>query len=361
MFEGIKNQRKKQLFKKTNEEEKNTASENRKNGEKIASALCSAATKATGISGLEASTMFCEKSKRLADKIRSSKTSGYCDLSKIDSLLKKVVDEYGNALACGDAVCAKKAGEMINDIIDERAKLADCQKEDAEDEAVKVEELAQGTYTLMKYYNSMRINKNNAANSLANMKEFEKRYNDQKEKTKNMILKDPKAEELVKSYIPGQTQLTPAAKSIIRAKELARTYYKSRETARISNNTMVKQSEILGLYIQELGLILEQRDSRLSAEEIENTAAILDKYSAMLNGINDQTSQLNDLADHFEQMLYAIDNDIEDDNRGIEIDAWFDKMLKMEEEQEASYEEGRRLAQQQEAEQANNHRIANEN
>lgn len=357
MFGLSKKQKEKEKNKKINDEEKNLASENRKSGEKVASALNTAASKVAGIDGVEARAKFESLTRLMADKIRVSPTSGYCDLSKIDSLLKKIADEYGIALACGDDVCAKKTGAMLNDIIAERAKLAECQKEDAEDEAAKVEAFAQGACTLIGYYKTLRNNKTNSVKSEKEHTKLSEEYDKQKEKTKAKIKADPAAEELLKSYIPGKSQLTPQAKDIMQSKSRAKSLYSSRETARIAKDVMTKQSEALERFIQELGLILEQRDTRLSDSQIEDTKEILTRYTDMLVGINDQTEQLSELSDHFDRLLESIDNDMDYENRGMQINAWYDKILKMEAEQEASYEEGRRLAQQRE----NERRQTNEN
>lgn len=361
MFEELKKRREKAKFKEENKEQKQFASENRKTGEKVAFALENARSSVAGISDPKKQLYYRSTISQFADKIRNCDPNAYCDTSNLDAKLKLVADEYSRALKFGDLKAAEGITDRIQDLIDERKKLGSCLKDDAEDEIEKVDKLADGTLTLAKYYGSLRVNKNNYRLSTEAFEKAKIKYKKQFDETQKMEKADPDAADLLESFIPGKGELTESAKKLARSRRDLKADYQTQETARITSDIMKKQESYLEQFIDNLSLILKQKDSRLNDETIEKTMKILSDYANNLKGVEDEIAKLTEVSEYFERLMANIDNDIRDEEYYVEVGDWYQRMLAEKERQEASLAKGRKLQAERENEQPNENRMMNEN
>lgn len=309
---GGKKQKEKKNAKKENAQEKSFADKNRKSGEKIAAALRTASSQASGVKGEERSRMFSNYSQTLAKKISNSRTCGYCDLSELDSQLLKVVVEYGDALSYGDVECAERAVVLINDIIDERAKLADCSKNNAKIEADKVKELAWNVNRLMILYNHLRTAEKNVRISKNKLNEAKTDYEVQIAKVESLANANPAAEQLLKTYIPGQTQLTPAAVTLNNQVQLLKTYLDNAYSAVAVVEQEQKYAMIIRQLIEKVQMALSEKDCQLAQTEIENATNTMSKFAGEMSNMATQISQLQDLADEIMDLVIAINRGPDD-------------------------------------------------
>lgn len=361
MFESMKKRREKEKFKEENKEQKQFASENRKTGEKVAAALESARSSSAGIADARKQHNYREALTYLANKMRYCESNAFCNTSEIDEKMKMIADELAKALKFGDQKAADAIIERVKDLIEEREKLASCLKEDVEDEMEKVEKMATGTLTLINYYDSLRESKNNRKISSEKLDNSKKKYKEQYVATQAMEKKDPKAAEELETFIPGKDELSPSAKEIAKARKDLKADYMSQETARISKETAEAYINALERYIDDLDLILKQRNSRLNKETIEQTKTILNEYVNNLKGIKDDVAQLTELSEYFASAINAVDNDSRDEQYYMEVTDWYHKMVAQEKMHEESLAEGRRLAAERENQRANENRMMNEN
>lgn len=356
-FTGGKKQKEKENAKKENAQEKNFAAENRKNGEEIEAALRTAAARAVGIREARKSAEFSARSLDLAENIHKSRTCGY-DLSKIDSELKKLVEEYGNALYYGDNKCAAQAGTLINNIINEREKLAGCQKADAEKQVKNVEVLSMSSYSLIHFYNTLRACEENLERSEANCRAANERYADQFNKVDRMERADPAAAQLLKTRIPGQA-LTPEAEQLQTEITSLNGCMQEMEMNSVTTEHVRRHSEILKLNIRKTEIALALKDSVLSDEDIQAMKKIMDAYAKKLVLITDQTELLIRLSGEITELVKTIGKDIDADRRRIEEYDTYLANKRAQEVRVAEQEAARRQAHEQKAEQENDQRLEN--
>lgn len=293
-------------------QEKRFAEENKKSGEEIAAALRTASSQANGVNGEEISRMFSNYSQTLAKKISNSRTCGYCDLSELDSQSLKVVVEYGDALSYGDVECGERTIVLINDIIDERAKLADCSKNNAKIEADKVKELAWNVNRLMILYNHLRTAEKNVRISKNKLNEAKTDYEVQIAKVESLANANPAAEQLLKTYIPGQTQLTPAAVTLNNQVQLLKTYLDNAYSAVAVVEQEQKYAMIIRQLIEKVQMALSEKDCQLAQTEIENATNTMSKFAGEMSNMATQISQLQDLADEIMDLVIAINRGPDD-------------------------------------------------
>lgn len=356
-FTGGKKQKEKENAKKENAQEKNFAAENRKNGEEIEAALRTAAARAVGIREARKSAEFSARSLDLAENIHKSRTCGY-DLSKIDSELKKLVEEYGNALYYGDNKCAAQAGTLINDIMNAREKLAKCQKADAEKETEKVAAFAMNSYNLVRFYNILRECKENFERSKAQYKDAHIEYSDQLERVDSMERANPAAAQLLATRIPGQT-LTPQANQLQTQIDILTGCLENLKMIEVAKNDILRHSEILKLNIRKAEIALALKDSLLSAEEIQAMQDIIDDFVKTLVEINDQTEALQKLGTNSAAAIVAINNNIDADRRKIAAYETYVANKRAAQEQMLAQEAARKQAHEQKTEQENDQRLEN--
>ena len=336
-------------------QEKRFAEENKKSGEEIAAALRTASSQANGGNGEERSRMFSNYSQTLAKKISNSRTCGYCDLSELDSQLLKVVVEYGDALSYGDVECAERAVVLINDIIDERAKLADCSKNNAKIEADKVKELAWNDNRLMIFYNHLRTAEENVRNFTSRHNEAKRDYEEQRAIAKSMQNANPAAWQLLKTNIPGQTQLSPAAVSLRNQLQTVKSCLNNVKFAKVGKEQNQKYATITKQWITKLEMALSQKNCQLAQAEIDDATNTMREFAGNMAEMGKQIGIMQDLSDEITDLLDAVTNNPDDDIRGIRAVQTYDEILKEEEMQKAE----RRLVQEQKTEQKNDQRIEN--